>query len=289
MQSTLLQRASLATRFALLFCLATAGVLPAAATAATIRCDGCSDATMKYKAKMADVGEHTLYDLAGNRVKAYYVSYEPELYPNATNYYGRLHVMQLGVPADVKEYVSYLSTAYAETGGTFRAKARVDAHDLGVNGLGSATAYDVMGDANLRARIGDRLAQGSIPNVPVWAEWMAAHLQSYLNFRETLIMEIEIELWDGSLVVYEVKYGRNSASYLEGRSRTAGGQLIPEDNTRNYAGTWYGAGDDMNAFINWMERLGAGTSSSGSGMIIQSVSCSWNGHTLHCVIKYSAF
>lgn len=246
-------------------------------------CDGCGYSQMRDHAKSLGAGQHYVFNLDGGPILKFEVLFEPEFGPDPWM------VWDLPVEDVVQEAYLGLQHVHDTSGGAMALSARVDGSKLGVPGLDSASAYDVMNDANLRGRIGDRLVQGSVPNLNTFVNTLISSGFSIVGMQGDVKIEITVDLPDGSSVVYMVEIGVSSARYLPGRSRTPGGQVIPEENTNEWTGTWYGAGDDLSGLRDHMHLLGASLSGQGSGEIIEIISCTWDGRTLNCTVRYTSF
>lgn len=261
---------------------------PSTLQAKAARCEGCTDSQFRQKALSLGEGQHVITSLSTNRVRAYRVIMETEPGSN----YGQLFLQAQSVPSDLRYIFDVAVKFYALTKGTMKYGVTVDADDLNLRGLNGATAYDVMLDANLKARLGDRIAQGDLPvsdTLDRAGEIILEGGLSAIGINEDAELLIAIRMEDGSIVVYKIGVLGYTGDYQEGRSRTASGELIPESNSASSQGTWYGP-DGLNGLSNYLQRIGATMANSGSGTVIVRIKCSWNGKTLHCVREHrSAF
>lgn len=262
-----------------------------AAQAGVSRCEGCTSAQFQARAKSMGLGTHTITSLSTNVIKRYYVFDRNGGEPNTPT---RLAATEMGVPSDLRGIFAAAVGFHQVTNGTMRAVVEVRADQLGVGGAGDATAYDVMSDFSLKNRIADRIAQGQLPGVvPKLNAALSALAQGLFAFigMSDGTVEVTVRTVDGGIVVFAVRAGVGSAEYLEGRSRTADGQPIPEENSRKYAGTWYGNGvqgydGDLAQFAHYMEQLGAKiTVGTVTVREAGSLLCTWTPPTLTCEPK----
>lgn len=254
-------------------------LLASTASAAIIRCDGCSESAYEQKAEAAGRGRHVVYDLANDRAVGFRVVYDRES--------GSLFVEPDDVPAEIRAQVTAFSAFFKDTGGSMIQTVQVRADELQVLGLGGASAFDVVGDANLRARMADRLWQSPPSSVPAalrnLIETLVSATMTFIGV--TTSPRIIVVFIDGSSVSFTIDFNLQQASYVSGGARTASGQLIPESNVASNAGTWTfgpgsaGAADDINQFINHLRSLGVPVTG-GSGS--RRISCTFDGVTLSC-------
>lgn len=257
-----------------------------AAQAGVSRCEGCTSAQFQARAKSLGLGTHTITSLSTNVIKRYYVFDRNGGEPNTPT---RLAATEMGVPSDLRGVFAAAVGFYQVTNGTMRATVEVRADQLGVGGAGDATVYDVMSDFSLRNRIADRLAQGQLPGVVpkinAAAQVLVQGAFAAIGMADGSI-EVTVRTVDGGIVVYSLKAGVGSGIYMAGRSRTPDGQPIPEENSRTYAGTWYGNGvqgyeGDLIQLAQYMEHLGATIIGRGAGSMV----CTWDPPTLTCELK----
>ena len=245
--------------------------------AASLRCDSCGYEQAKQKAISAGRGEHFVFSVPDGRVTAFLVNIEPGLI-DATPY----------PPPEVAIKAALgLQEIFLSSHGAMKARATQSATGLGGN-WGTANAYDVVRDANLRAQLLDRLRDGSQPLSSVSANINA--LRAIANTLLGLTQEIEllltVEFYDGTQIEVNMNLGRETSEYIARSGRTADGELIPDQNSASFAGRW--TGDDLDRLRGHMESLGAGSTSLGSGRRIEWLECSWSNAntTLHCRIKW---
>jgi len=258
-------------------------LLASTASAAIIRCDGCSELAYEQKALAAGAGEHVVYDLANDRVVGFSVErYDREL--------RRQFVFPTDVPPEIRAQVTAFSAFFKETGGSMIQTVEVRADELQLVGLGGASAFDVVGDANLRARMADQIWQRPPATVPAALrnviETLLSATMTFIGI--TTSPRITIVFIDGSSVSFVIDFVKQKASYDRGSARTSSGQLIPESNApSDAAGTWtFGSGsagpsDDIGRFVNHLRSLGIPVTGGGG---TSKISCTFDGVTLSCKV-----
>lgn len=262
---------------ALLATVAGFGVAPDDGEAAALACHGCNPAHFEGVATSAGFGNHFVYDLMSNRVQGFSVSWEREL--------SQWYAMPFRPSADVISYVDALSDLYYETGGTMEKTIIVFADDLGVPGLGGASAWDVSRDANLRGLMANRIGQGWLPGPPDVATFNrivdllgrgTGTLFGFTDFE----FHIRVTFIDGSFVEFKL-VPDEGVSYMPDLARDAENNIIPMDNSRDYAGT-YNFTNPVNLynFSRHLQELGIPVTNGGGGST--SIRCSWDGKTLLC-------
>lgn len=252
------------------------------------RCEGCSASGMRAKAISLGIGTHIISSLSTNTMKSFYVWSERDSYRTGPKFFA----METGVPADLEETFVVAREFYQATNGTMRGVVEVNADDLGVAGLNGASAYVVMSDYALKGRLADRLGHGNLPgvfnNLDRAGEKMVQGAFAFIGVSGGSI-EITVRMSDGSKVVFRQSTENASTEYQADRSRTPDGQPIPEANSAEYQGTWYGGGnqgfnDNMRDLANYLDKLGASITfnDGGGGRVL---SCSWDGEELKCFLK----
>lgn len=263
-------------------------LLSAAAQASVARCEGCSEAQFRQMAINLRTGRHVISSLSTNQIRMYEVYFERDLHRSDPNY--GWQAIPVTVPPDIQEAFVVARDFYVLTAGSNAYVVTVDGGSLGVQGLHDATAYDVMTDINLKGRLGDRLTR-ELPDTSDAVNRMilqiAAGGLAFIGVGDASI-KIVVVLADGSTVTYEFTPADiTTADYQEGQSRTEGGQVIPESNSADNTGTWYGNGEDLSGLLNYLNEIGATTSGTGSGTIIMRMDCSWDGQALNCIVTYT--
>jgi hypothetical protein len=247
------------------------------AQATTVRCDGCSDITFRQMAAQLGEGEHIIYDLAGARVQGFtVVEYEAD----------RVSLPQRrDVGPEVEDIVLKMSAFYSATGGTMTVGVEVNSDELGLVGLGGATAYDVLGDYNMRARIGDRLAQNGIPIygafgqiVNDFVQVMGSMATGFFGFTDDSTIYVTIVFVDGSRLTYKVTPGVPTAELVDNTARDLNGNILLEANGAEFAGTYYFPNDaGLGDFLDRARMLGIEITGPSD-----TIRCSWDGRTLTC-------
>ncbi|MFC4727212.1 hypothetical protein [Coralloluteibacterium thermophilus] len=267
----------------------------------TVQCESCSNyVQLEQAALVQGSGYYFVYSLRYGIFLAATVSWtdggggweEPRREIKAASGYYRV---DQGVPPDgAIAAFDAMKNLHDATGGTNRLEIEVHAHDLGVNGLGTASIYDVMLDNNLRARIGDRLRDPNFSvnttNFPIAEsvyQTIVSFAAAYLGASPQALLNVKINTHDGGHLYFQVKLAEQRVEYVPDSARTPNGQLVPMGPASfGGQGHWYGpasGGDDVTDLADYFRRIGAEVSGSGTG----SFDCGWTPHpggggTLHC-------
>ena len=258
----------------------------AEARAGSARCEGCTESQFRSKAVSLGVGQHIITSFSTNQIKLYSVT---DISGGEPNVPVRWVASQQAVPADIQGLYNDIRTFYVQTNGTMRAAVEVRAVDLGMPRVTTGTtAFDVVRDVNLRGQIGDRLGRGNLPgvaNLDRIGELLVQGIFGFFGAGDASI-EVTVRFDDGSISVYRLSNGSYQGDYQEGRGRTSEGQVIPEENSRAYEGTWTGA-NEVPKIVEHLKGLGANIVYQGTGTTQYSASCSYNGITggLLCVVQ----
>ena len=151
------------------------------------------------------------------------------------------------------------------------------------------TVQDFMTDYNLRGHIRDYVDEHGMTGAPSLVQMAVAYAKANINatlaYTQGIVMNFEVVFPDGSSAVftqpltalpkYEPESGRDTA-----------GHAVPEGNSAQFAGRWnydpshqYARGklldliDRYGIDIHYIDRYG------------NKISCDWDGHTLHCVVR----
>lgn len=256
-------------------------LLASTASAAIIRCDGCSELAYEQKALAAGAGEHVVYDLANDRAIGFSVEYDREL--------RRPRVSPSDVPPEIRAQVTAFSALFWEVGAALNQTVEIQADDLQAHGLDGATAFDVVEDVSLRTRIADRLWQRPPSTLPVSLRNAIDAVRSALfsiigGSKRTRINAI---FGDGSRVSFMLDFAAQEAPYDPGSALTPSGQLIPDAYAPSGStGIWtfgkdsVGESDDAGRFIEHLRSLGIPVT--GGGDDTKTIKCSRESGTLAC-------
>lgn len=155
-------------------------------------------------------------------------------------------------------------------------------------------AYDIVDSASSRSRLGQNLAlelAGATGSSPNWNSIALSLQQAALSFGSIYgsgTITIRITWRDGSTTVYTITAANVAeASYAQGQSRDASGNMVPDQSITvpatapAYAGSYYfGQANDRARWSRSASYFGvpvSGGSSAGHRM-----SCSWDGRTVTC-------
>lgn len=251
-------------------------------SAGTFRCDGCTPLAKRQVALAAGEGEHVVYDLLNNQATGFSVEPDDQTPGSLAAYY-------LSVDPLINNQVAAFSALFTATGGSMILSAGIRSDDLQMQGLGGATAFDVVENANLRAQLGDSIWMNPPATLPAVVRNVIETVKAWTLALSGVSTspKIVVTFNDGSRVVFVIDFQNQKASYEVGSSRTANGQLIPESNSpTDAAGTWtFGAGtsggsDDPSRFILHLQSLGIPVVTNGTS--VGSIRCTFDGKTLSC-------
>jgi hypothetical protein len=250
--------------------------------AAIFECRGCSASVMEYQARHQGPGTHVVYDLATGTTLGFEVHYEPDVWTGG-GYWDQMFAAPTSVDPEVQALIDSLSIYFGETNGLMASFITVALDDLDnlPSGVSGASAYDIVRNANIRAMLGDRLAQGNIPGASNAFFTLVNMGMSIAGVTSGTVLEVTVVSADGTSTVFKIEVGVGSAEYQSGRARTEDGQLIPEANSPNYAGTYSSPSAD---FVGHLGGLGIPVSGGGGGGSIIWLECVWDGQNLHCTI-----
>lgn len=251
--------------------------------ASSARCEGCSDTQFRDKALSFGVGVHLLTSFSTNQIRMYEVRDTSGGEPGVPS---SLRTVQVPVDTDIKQLFHEVQPFYAMSNGTMKAAVVVRASDLGLPQAQGKTAFNVMTDVNLKTQLGNRLANGPLPGLANLDRIGEQILQGVLGFfgAGDASLEVTVLMADGSTVVYKLETIGGTGRYIEGRSLTTDGEVIPESNTVSNQGTW--SGSQIGNLATYMSQIGATVNYvHGSGASAGTFVCTWNGQTLHCKLR----
>ncbi len=246
------------------------------ASAAYIKCNSCTPSAYQSLAQQRGNGSHVVFDLVNRRVVGFDVHWDAET-----------HVWEVESTSVAPEIVAVgmkLADLHRETGGSMRGVAEVGVSQLGLTGLGGASAYDVLNDRNLELRVGDYLAQFGLP-VGTWTStfenlFAAVNALGFgiTGITDAVELNVKVVFVDGTSLVYRLVPGRPSAKLLAGSGRYSNGEGLLEANTATYAASYHFASSgSLPQFLQRAAQLGIPIVGGGS-----TVKCSWDGRTLTC-------
>lgn len=194
-----------------------------------------------------------MYDLIGNRSRAFMV--------DRTEHHRRAEIHAESATKAENAIVSALHAYFVDTRGAMRSLLTVEAPTLSPH-FDNVSAFDVVVDANLRAQLGDRLAQGRFGG-PAGASWNRLkevtdqHAAAYVGF-PPMQNDVAVTFADGTKAAFETGLRAYDGHYIEESARSSEGNLIPEANSVSFAGTYAFESDaDRLRFHQTMQLLGA--------------------------------
>lgn len=228
---------------------------------------------MRNKAKFAGNGEHFVLSAPNGLARAYIVDREP----------GLDLADEVPPPESVVKAALGLQEMFLQSYGTLKVRVREPASS---QGFSTSNAYDVVGNLNLRSQVSLALRDPSRPLTSVSANVGAlrAMVHNAVGWSEEPQITVTLEFHDGTTVDYAVNLVKETADYVPGSARTAGGEVIQDESNMNVGGVWT---DDLARMREHMQRLGFTFNRVGCGMIIETITCTWSQPTLTCSVKYS--
>ena len=111
---------------------------------------------------------------------------------------------------------------------------------------------------------------------------------AYLGLVGEVKVQIAVTFADGTVAFFVLTGTEQKAKYQKGQSRTAEGQVIPEELGPATSGQWQaGAGGNLDGLTLHMSNLGAHLSFAGNGGEVVTLECTWKatvqGGFLDCV------
>ena len=258
----------------LLFCL----LVPAANAAfegfeVAVACNNCTSAAMRQKAMYSGAGKKLVYNASQGTVRGYIVDVAED---------GTRIAAEIPVTQKVRDAVSGLKYIYDQTSGSMKLFVNTGIPISEFN-TPATSAYDLGIAVNYREHISDQLWNVR-PTLPALVDFALTAVESVTGLAPELALIFTIVFEDGTTAKFEFTPHNGNAEYIENSLRTADGDLIPDGNDSQSTGIW--AAGDLVRMRDHLSYLGARMSSSGSGTIIQKITCSFDGHTLHCVTHF---
>ncbi|MCA0300600.1 MAG: hypothetical protein LCH68_16575 [Proteobacteria bacterium] len=111
---------------------------------------------------------------------------------------------------------------------------------------------------------------------------------AYLGLTGEVKVQIAVTFADGTVAFFVLTGTEQKAKYQQGQSRTAEGQIIPEELGPTTSGQWQaGAGGNLDDLTLHMNNLGAHVSFAGNVGVVITLECTWKvttqGGFLDCV------
>lgn len=247
------------------------------------RCDFCSTPQVEQQMQLAGFGEHEVYSFAEGTVRAFQVDIEP----------GLISIVELPPSTEALQAAAGFKEMFDQSGGSMKAAGTVNASDLGAPFHDPSTsAFTVIQNANLRAQLGDRLADRNQPLAGLSANvnGVRSLVESLINLSSSPTLNLTVVFPDGTTMRFEVDLISELATMVPGSGRTADGQLIPETAGQGDTGTWTGSVADVITMGQHMENRGALVRFNNACQFGQGpkVLCVWDNpnNQLHCKVFY---
>lgn len=199
------------------------------ASAAVLRCDGCSESGYRSKSIAAGPGVHYVYDLASAQARKYETSLQCD--DNLTD--GRTvcsrEATPLPVEQEVGDFVLELAAYHRVTNGTMKAVFTFNASGA----VEHLSAFDVAGPGGPREALIDWFnstqllsLQNALPLVGTAAHNLAVTIASMWNDSLGQTHAI-IQFRDGSRITLTYELINNSVTVLSGTAKDRYGNIIP--------------------------------------------------------------
>lgn len=220
------------------------------AQAASIRCEGCTNAQMRTKAQQTAIaGTHNVYSISTNVVRTYEVAYEPSD--------GWVAAQVGGAPADFLEIIDKFHDLYLESP-SLHAMREINADTLG---MPYQSVYGIAGSVTERTAVQNKLQSLDYWNQTldmdhVWFLYKQLKNGVLSLFGLSSIgvaVDIVVVFSDGK-ATFRVDWSTGTVSYVPGSAATPGGQPVPESFASGY---WDGEGDNLSPMPAYMESRGA--------------------------------
>jgi hypothetical protein len=205
-------------------------MISADASAATIRCDNCTETTYQSKSVSAGIGVHHVYDLLKAESRKYQVGLECDENLND----GRTTCVKTASPLAVEPEVTNLTLElgayYQVTGGTMKSWFTVVADDDSVRNL---TAFDVAGPGGPRTQLLNWFSnvqvlslQNALPSIGSVTHQLTVTIASMWNdsMGQTLVT---VQFPEGSEITLSWEVVNNTVAVVEGSAKDKYGNIIP--------------------------------------------------------------
>ncbi|MBD8526983.1 hypothetical protein [Pseudomarimonas arenosa] len=251
-------------------------------------CHGCNPNSYSSLAVQAHGSVTNVYDFRNNRIATFLaqcgIGNQPRSQPRTTasQLAARQRCVMESMPTSVddSEFYSQAYQVWIETRGTMKVNLDLSPSQLGI---GDSGVYEFIGNVNYRIRFGDALAAGNVPGLSAAASFLGSRASAAMGFTDGLVTVVRINFSGGQGGSAQIECTPpTGCRYIQGSARDQRGQIVPEENSGSYAGTYY-FGDDRNAsnrFIDHMRNMGVQIV--GSNARLYEWTCTFNGQTLTC-------
>lgn len=247
-------------------------------SAATSRCDNCSESAYESKAISLGVGIHYVYDLQKARARKYEV--QRECSGNLND--GRTTCMKAAYPMptepEVMDFVLELTAYYQVTGGTMKSHFTIVADGTAQN----LSAFDVAGPGGPRTRLIDwfnstQLASinNALPTLGAAIHNIAVTIASLWNdsMGQTLVT---VQFQDGSTITLTHESINGTTNVVPGSAKDKYGNVIPASGA-DLDGARFDYSDEgpngpaRQRMLNYLEAFGISLTGSGKKWVCISI------------------
>lgn len=208
-------------------------IVSANASAATLRCDNCSEATYESKAVASGLGVHYVYDLPKAQSRKYQVALECDDNANDGRTVCNKVAWPIAVEPEIANFTLELAAYYQVTNGTMKSWFTIHAD----GSAGSLSAYDVAGPGGPRTQLLTWFNTSSqvltirnaLPATGAVMHQITVTIGSMWNdsMGDTLITVV---FPDASQVTVKWNAINNTAEVMEGSAVDKYGNVIPASN-----------------------------------------------------------
>lgn len=276
------------------------------AHAADSACEGCSVGQMAARAKALGKGDHIVYSLSTNVVKAFSVTCAGDVpvgAPPTTDSSGSngssskqagkeeaagtgscplgrsLQVEETYVDGNTRNAFGLAHAMYAKYGDVGKVDQEIDADIPGLQQYGGSV-YPILSDYNARSEVFRAILDRS-QGLKDYAAALTAGLIASLGIMPNQLL-IGVTFRDGSSIVLLYNASLRQLSIVPNTARLANGAPVVEKNTADYQGTYNFAGIDQAAYLDYLGKQGVSIVNATSGTKLE---CTWNGVKLSCRVR----
>lgn len=255
--------------------------------AVTLPCDGCDAYQMRELAMYSGDGSHTIYNVSAGILRHYQVSGWGE---SPIEFGEEMNVVEVEASPAEQAAMQELQAAAQIYGEPMVMSIEIPIQEIRDQAPWldpSITAYDIQSNVNIRAAIQTRIdsrisiRDGFKAGLERFFYLVNAHFGDQATFQVKVVIKGD----DGSRSTFVKSSSFGDYSYVPGSGRFADGQVLPAENTQEYAGTWtFNGGTSVDDFLGALLDIGArfnGISGGNDNLIIV---CQWRSTegTLEC-------
>jgi len=268
-----------------------------AAEAVDAACENCSAARMASMAMSLGRGDHRIFSLSTNTLRAYSVTCSgdapaanpaglqdnPETdpgeqlsAPGACPFGRPLQVDDSPVDSATRQAWTLIHDFYAKYGQADRVDVKFNT-DLPEAGSFGNTVYPTLSDYQARTDLFELILSRS-QGIKDYTAMLSAALLAHLNIIPNQLL-IGVTFRDGSTIVLKYDAATRTLSIVPNTARLSNGAAVVERNSADYQGTYPIAGIDQTAYFNYLHQQGVPVVNATAGYKLE---CTWNGVKLSC-------